>query len=46
MKGFPGGPVLKNLPCNGKDTGQSLFQEDPTCRRATKPWATTTKPAL
>ena len=46
MKGFPGGPLLKNLPCNGKDIGKSLFQEDPTCRRATKPWATTTEPAL
>ena len=46
MKGFPGGPVLKNLPCNAKDTGQSLFQEDPTCHRATKPRATTTKPVL
>ena len=23
-EGFPGGPVVKNLPCNAKDTGSIL----------------------
>ena len=34
---FLGGSVIKNLPANAGDTVQSLVQEDPTCRRATKP---------
>ena len=34
-QGFPGGAVDKNLPADGGDTGS--IQEDPTCRRATKP---------
>ena len=35
--GFPGGPLVKNLPANAGNMVQSLFQEDPTCRRATEP---------
>ena len=35
--GFPGGPRVKNLPANAGNMVQSLFQEDPTCRRATEP---------
>ena len=35
--GFPSGPVVKNPPCDARDTGQSLVQEDPTCLRETKP---------
>ena len=27
--GFPGGSVVKNLPANAEDMGQSLGQEDP-----------------
>ena len=23
MRGFPGGPVVKNLPCNAADTGST-----------------------
>ena len=38
--------VVKNLPANAGDTGSSPGPEDPTCRRATKPVATTTEPAL
>ena len=36
-RNFPGGPVVKNLPANAEDTGSVLVQEDPTCRRASKP---------
>ena len=36
-KGFPGGPVVKDLPCNEGTVVQSLVQEDPTCCKATKP---------
>ena len=35
--GFPGGPVVKNLPCNAGDTGSIPGQEDSTCCGATKP---------
>ena len=36
--GFPGGPVVKNLPWNGEDTLiQFLVWENPTGHRATKP---------
>ena len=35
--GFPGGPVVKNPPCNARDTGLIPGLEDPMCRRATKP---------
>ena len=37
--GFPGGPVVKNPPCNARDIDQvrSLLQEDPTCHGVTKP---------
>jgi len=35
---FPGGPMVKNLPCNVGDRGQPwLENKDPTCTRATKP---------
>ena len=37
LGGFPGGPVVKNLPCNAKDTVWSLVRKDCMCRRATKP---------
>ena len=33
--GFPGGPVVKNLPCNAGDTLWSLVREDCTCLGAT-----------
>ena len=29
LQGFPGGPVVKNLPRNAGDTGSTLGQEDP-----------------
>ena len=29
--GFPGDPVVGNLPCNGGDTGSIPGLEDPTC---------------
>ena len=35
--GFPGDPVVGNLPCNGGDTGSIPGLEDPTCWGATKP---------
>ena len=35
--GFPGGPVIKNLPRNAGDTGSIPGQEDSTCRGAPKP---------
>ena len=46
---FPGDAVGKNPPANAGDMGWSLAQEDPTCRRATKPmhhnyWACTLEP--
>ena len=34
---FPGVAVVKNPPANAGNTVQSLVQEDPTCRRTTKP---------
>ena len=34
---FPDYSVVKNLPANPGTWIQSLIQEDPTCRRATKP---------
>ena len=35
---FPGGPLVKNPPCNAGDTSsQSLLQEDFTCHGAAKP---------
>ena len=40
---FPGGPVVKNLPASAEDMGLSLVQEDPTCRRASKPVPCTTE---
>ena len=43
-QGFPGSSVIKNLPVNAGNTVWSLIHEDPTCRRATKPRATTKKP--
>ena len=44
--GFPGDSVVEGLPANAGDTGLSMIQEDPTCHRATKPWATTIGPML
>ena len=38
--GCPGGPMVKNSPCNAGDMGSwtgSLVQEDSTCRGVTKP---------
>ncbi|KAJ8793824.1 hypothetical protein J1605_019245 [Eschrichtius robustus] len=35
---FPGGAVVKSLPADAGDTVQSLVREDPTCRRAAKPY--------
>ena len=37
--GFLGGPVVKNPPCNARDTGLIPLSvpEDPTCSGATKP---------
>ena len=37
MGGFPGDPVVGNLPCNGGDTGSIPDSEDPTFWGATKP---------
>ena len=37
MTGFPGGAVVKNPPANQGTQVRVLVQEDPTCRRATKP---------
>ena len=37
-RGFPGGPVVKILPCNAGDTTSLIpGPEDPTCCKATKP---------
>ena len=36
-EGFPGGPVVKNLPANAGDPVRSLVLEDSTCHRVTKP---------
>ena len=36
-RGFPGGPMVKNLPCNTRDTGSILVQEDPTSLGTAKP---------
>ena len=36
VQGFPARPVVKNLPANPGTQVQSLVQEDPTSRRATK----------
>ena len=35
--GFPDGPVVKNSPCNARDTDSIPVLEDPTCLGATKP---------
>ena len=35
--GFPGGPLVKNLPANAGNMVQSMFQEDPMCCGATEP---------
>jgi len=35
--GFPGGPVVKNLPCNARDIGSVPGQENATCLGATEP---------
>ena len=46
-EGFPAGPVVKNLPCNARDTGSILglgrshMQLSP-CGRTTEPHATVT----
>ena len=37
FQGFPGGPVVKNLPANARDTGSVPVRDHPTCRRATGP---------
>ena len=39
MWDFPGGPVVKNLPCNGGDTSSISDPETkiPTCQTVTKP---------
>ena len=34
---FPDGPMVKNPPCNARDTGSIPGPEGPTCRAATKP---------
>ena len=49
MQGFPGGPVVKNLPSNARDIVWTLFWEDSASHRATKPahhncWACTLEP--
>ena len=36
IQGFPGGPVVKNLPCKTGDTGLALVWEDHTWCGATK----------
>ena len=36
-RGFPGGPVVKNLPDNAGHMGLTPGQEDPICHRLTKP---------
>ena len=35
-RGFPGGSVVKNPPCNAGTLVQPLVPEDPTCCGATK----------
>ena len=43
LRGFPGGPLVKNPPCNAWDTPvQSLVQENPICLGATNLCVTTT----
>ena len=47
--GFPGGPMVKNLPANAGDMGSIYGGEDPTCGGATKPscynyWACALEP--
>ena len=37
LGGFPCGSVVKNLPASAGDTVELPGQEDPTCRRATRP---------
>ena len=34
---FSGGPVVKNSPCNARDTGPIPGWEEPTCRGAVEP---------
>ena len=37
MQGFPGGPEVKNAPCNARDIVWPLVREESTGHRATKP---------
>ena len=46
FKDFPGGPVVKNPPANAGHMNLISDPGDPTCLRATKPWALTTELAL
>ena len=46
MWGFPGGPVVKNPPCNARDTDLIPGPEDPTCHRATAHMPQLLSPAL
>ena len=43
--GFPGGLVVKNLPCNARNTSVIPFQEDLNSADQRSPQATTTKPS-
>ena len=36
VRGFPGGPVVKNSSCNARNTGSIPGLEDPTCSEPTK----------
>ena len=46
LKGFPGGPVIKNPPANAGDMGSSLGRSSkiPHAARPLSPGATTTEP--
>ena len=49
LQGFPGGPVVRNLPASAEDMGSIVLQEDSTCYGATKPmphsyWACALEP--
>ena len=46
MWGFPCARVVKNPPCNARDTGLTLVREDPTCHGATAHVAQLLSPAL
>ena len=44
-KGFPGGPVVKNPPCNARDTGFDRWSgKIPHAAEQLSPGATTTEP--